>query len=396
MRRTSLTSLLLAVVFAAPGTAQEVGRLTGIVVDQTTLRPVPGAEVRLGTHGATVSREDGTFQWMEIPEGRYVLVVEHIAYGIHTDSVTISDGLDTSVRVRMSPDAIELSELVVEAQSALERRRTSTGFSINELGPVRISEAAREGLDLAQLIQSDIPGVDARPGTTGVCVTYRAIRSGNSRGCDGVAVRIDGVPVSDPAYVYRTLPLRDIERVEMLSAAQAGVEYGMRTGQGLLLIETKKAGVERTRDLHRLRTGFGWEGESRPYPWARVLGTTAVVNAAAVTGTLLMADHCFRTPENQPLAIRTQCGSLGTTAATIISVAGPAFAGALAARWAGATDVSRGRLVPNFVGSALILTAGYLLILDGQGGTDVPGMVVLSVGVPLTHLVMDRALRIFR
>ena len=138
MRVPSIVALLLAVVCVVPGTAQDPGRVTGIVVDAGSLRPVEGAVVRLGTRASAVSGSDGTFQWSGIPEGRYALTVEHIAFGTHTDSVSVVSGQDTSVRIRMTADAIELSELVVEAQSVLEQRRVSTGFSINEVGAERI------------------------------------------------------------------------------------------------------------------------------------------------------------------------------------------------------------------------------------------------------------------
>lgn len=389
----AIAALLLLAGFAS---AQEPGRVSGQVVDATSGEPVVDAIVRIVDLTPALTDENGVFTIRSVPPGTRQVEVEHLAYGTHVQAVDVQANAQSTVRIALSVEAIELAEIVVETLSEREERQLTTGFSVNEIGPEQIQEASRAGLNLAELMQSTLPGVDVRPSGGAVCVTYRAIRSGNSRGCDGVAVRIDGVPVSDPAYVYQSMLLSDIERVEMLSPGQAGVRYGMRSGQSMLLIETRTAGAQRQRDLSRYISGFGWEDESQDYKWLRVFGSSALVNGAGVGLSLFLADRCFRTPEGQPLAIRTSCGSLATAGTSVLSVALPSVSGGFVARWAGSTERSRGRMVPSMVASAIVLSGGYLMLIGGDGATRTSGALVLAIGVPLTQTLTDRALRIIR
>ncbi len=372
--------------------------MAGRVVDRTSGAPVADAVVRVEGRAPVVTDDEGRFLVEGIFPGEVQVTFEHIAYGAHLRTVTVAVDRTSVLSVAIDRQAIELDAVLVETLSELEERRVRSGFSINEIGPDRIDLAARSGENLAQLIQSALPGVDTRAGLgAGVCVTYRAIRSGNNRGrCDGVEVRIDGVPINDPSTIYTTMPLADIQRVEVLSPAQAGARYGMRSGQGVLLIETKTGRDRIESDLSRYITGWGWEGESEPYPWFKVLGASALTTAATVALSTSFADSCFFTPEDKPLALRTECDGLRTFGASVGSVVLPAVAGGLVARWAGGTERSRGRLVPSLVASSFTLIGGYLLLLSGDGGTETAGAVVLFAGVPLTLALSDRVLRILR
>jgi hypothetical protein len=378
--------------------AQEAGRISGRVVDADSGAPVASVVVQVFGLSPVVSDENGSFLVEGVPPGPNRVTFEHLAYGTYVRTIDVESGGEAAFHIAIAPRALELAPLVVEATSELEERRITSGFSINEIGADRIDRAAQAGLDLAELIETALPGVETRAGMgNAVCVTYRPIRSGNSTGgCDGVEVRLDGVPISDPAYIYRALPLRDIERIEIMSPAQAGAQYGMRTGQGILLIETKEATAALTSDRSRYLTGWSWEEESEPYPWLRVLGSSALVTAATVGLSLALADSCFRTPEDKPLALRTECGPLSTAGASIGSVVLPSVGGGLAARWAGSTERSRGRLVPSMVTSSIALVGGYLMMLGGDGGTEAAGAVLLFVGVPLTQTLADRVMRILR
>ncbi len=383
----------------ASAVAQDTGTIGGRIFDRSSSAPVSGALIRVPGLTVVLSDEEGRFVVENVPPGEVQVTFEHLAYGVHVRPVTVAADRASVLTVAIDPQALELDAIIVETLSELEERRITTGFSINEIGPERIDQAARAGQDLAELLETALPGVDTRSGMgNGVCVTYRAIRSGNTSGgdCDGVEVRLDGVPIADPAYIYRSMPLRDIRRVEILSPAQAGARYGMRSGQGVLLLETK-TGQDRYRsDLSRYVTGWQWESEEEPYPWLRVLGTSLLTTAATVTLSLSIADDCFETPEDKPLALRTACGPLGSAGASIGSILLPSVSGGLAVRWAGATNQSRGRFVPSMVITSLTLAGGYLLMLRGEGATQTAGAVVLYVGVPLTQTFADRVFRILR
>ena len=86
------------------------------------------------------------FRFEVVPEGAHILLVEHLAYGDQSREIAVNPGEDLRLDVRLAPRTIELEPLVVEAVTELERRRISTGHSINEVGPAQLSEAARRGL----------------------------------------------------------------------------------------------------------------------------------------------------------------------------------------------------------------------------------------------------------
>ena len=396
MRFPTVVLTITLIVTPLLASAQETGRVSGRVVDASSGEGVEGVIVRIQDVAPVLSDQRGLFDLPNVPVGTPVISFEHIAYGTHRRTIEVSAGTETGMMVEISSQAIELAPVVVETLSELERRRLTSGNSINELSPEAIDAAARTGMSFGDLLQGSLPGVDVRERGASLCVTYRAIRTGNNLGdCDGVSVILDGVPVSDPEYVYSSLPLQDVERVEVLSPAQAGVRYGMRNGQGALLIETKRGPVRRQTDLSRYITGMDWSGESKPYPWLKVFGSSLLVNAAALGVSYMLAEKCFWTQEAS-LALRTRCGPLGTTSSGILSVALPAVGAGLTARWAGTTDRSRGRPVPAMVAAGLTLSAGYILLLGGEGGAEIAGGVVLAIGVPGVLTLADRIIRIRR
>lgn len=381
----------------ASAAAQDAtGIVGGRVVDSDSREPVEGVIVRIVDVSPVLTDERGLFEMPVVPAGSRLISFEHLAYGMHDRSIDVLPGEQIALVVEISAEAIDLEPVVVETLSDLEFRRLTSGYSINELSARQIDDAARAGLSFGELIQGSLPGVDVREAGAGTCVTYRAIRTGNDRGdCDGVSVILDGVPVSDPTYVYSSLPLEDIQRIEVLSPSQAGVRYGMRTGQGALLIETKRGPVRRRADMSRYITGLDWSNEAEPYPWLKVFASSFLVNAAALSITYALADRCFRT-EKASLALRTQCGPLGTAGSGILSIALPAVGAGLTARWAGSTNYSRGRTVPAMVAAGAALSAGYILVLSGEGNSEVAGVAVLGIGVPAVLTFVDRIVRIRR
>lgn len=396
MRSIFLLAATVTLALPAMTSAQERGLIGGRVIDAASGEPVGGVLVRMDAVAPALSDDLGVFELTGVPVGEWGISFRHLAYGTYERTIVARAGEETAILATISTEAIELEEIVVESLSELEQRRITSGHSINELSFQEIDAAARAGLSFGDLIQGSLPGVDVRPDELGLCVTYRAIRTGNDLGdCDGVSVVLDGVPVGDAAYVYSGIPLQDIERIEVLSPAQAGVRYGMRNGQGALIAETKRGPVRRRSDMSRYLTGLDWSGESQPYRWPKVFGSALLVNAAALGISYVMVEECFWTQESS-FALRTRCGPLGTTGAAVLSVALPAVGAGLAARWAGGTERSRGRLVPAMVAGGMALSAGYLMVLGGEGGAEVAGGALLSLGVPAVLTLADRIIRIRR
>lgn len=375
--------------------AQAAGTVAGVVVHGENESVLAGVTVSAFDRSTTTGT-DGRFVLDGLPDGPVMLRFSHLGLGDRVEVIVLSPDRGMTLEVRMTDEAIELAPLVVEARSELDERRRVSGHGINEVEEAEIDVAARAGLTLRELLQTTMPGTLAAPsGLSETCVQYRAIRSGGDTGCMEVTVVLDGVQVSNPGYIYETMPLNAISRLEMLSPGQAGVRYGTAAGQAVLLIETRRGPQLRRSIDARFVTGLAWD-EPTPYDWSRVIATTFVVNAAGVGTALLLADRCLRSPEAGSLGLRTRCNGFNTAAIGLLSVGVPAFTGAMVARWTGGTDQTRGRVGPSAFAGGVVLSGGYLLMIHGGSEARAAGFVLLSAGVPIAIALADRVFRTIR
>ena len=390
---------ILALVPAAEAASQDSGALTGRVLEERTSRPVADVLVRLSDLGlSTVTDANGMFRFETVPEGAHVLAVEHLAYGEHAREVAVNPGEDLRLEVRLSPRAIELSPLVVEAVTELEQRRISTGHSVNEVGQQQISDAARRGLALSDVLAQHLPGLRVRSGRTGSCVEYRSTSA--QGGCNDVSIYVDGVRSAVPSLLYFSMPLEDIARVELLSPLQASTRFGMAAGGGALLVETKTGPqVSREAANEHLVTGFDWSLEEERYGWERVFFSSLAGNAFGLAIGLGLAKRCLDIDTGLG-GLRPRCPAVFTTGAGFLALALPSAAGSYSAHWAGETDRSRGRFLPAALGGAMMATAGYLLLIEGKSNespeAETAGIVLLAVGTPLMATLADRIFRVLR
>ena len=389
----------LALVSAHELASQQSGTLTGRVLDAQNSRPVADAVVRLNDLGlSAVTDAGGVFHFEVVPEGAHVLGVEHLGYGEHAREVAVNAGEDLRLDVRISPRAIELSPLVVEAVSELERRRTTTGHSVNEIGLQEIGEAARRGLGLPEVLAQHMPGLRVRSGRTGSCVEYRSTSARG--GCNDVSIYVDGVLSAVPSLLYFSMPLEDIARLELLSPLQASTRFGMAAGGGALLVETK-TGPRRVREAstEALITGLDWSLEEERYGWERVFLSSLAGHAAGLALGLGLANQCLEIDPGFG-GLRPRCPAVLTTGTGFLALALPSTAGGFSAGWAGKTNRSEGRFLPAALGSAMMATAGYLLLIEGKGNQDVraerAGIVLLTLGPPVMTTFADRIFRVLR
>lgn len=100
----------------APGMAV----FTGLVVADSTRRPVAGAEVKLpGLGVSATTNEDGTFRLNEVPAGKQQVLVRHIGHGALTTTIEFPAGQVVSRRLVLDRVAV-LDPFVVSA-TAIER-----------------------------------------------------------------------------------------------------------------------------------------------------------------------------------------------------------------------------------------------------------------------------------
>ncbi len=217
-------------------------------------------------------------------------------------------------------------------------------------------------------------------------------------------VLIDGVVVTNPQYLYGTVGLENLERIQVVPPGEAGVRYGTGSLYGVILIETRRPGPARSgpdaRDLVAPRGAltFDWSQDPSGHNGTRAFIGALIGNAAGLTLGLLASRQCIGiAPDDE---IETFCGTGGNVLAGVSAFALPAAGSALGVRWGGGTDVSVGRWLPAALGAGMMLFPGYAFSLSTVGG-DRPavnrvGHAFLVLGVPVAVTLADRLFRDLR
>jgi len=142
---------------ASTAAAQDRGGvIVGVVVDSTSGAPVTAAQVRIPeVRREELSHQDGTFDFADLPPGKYTVVIDRLGYRTRSVSVTVEPGKTVHVRLSLLATALQVSPLVVTG--ALTRR---AGDEV--LSPTTVISGAeldrRADATIAATLQSQ-PGV---------------------------------------------------------------------------------------------------------------------------------------------------------------------------------------------------------------------------------------------
>jgi hypothetical protein len=167
----------------------------------------------------------------------------------------------------------------------------------------------------------------------------------------------------------------------------------------VLLITTRQGP---TKELLREKRGeqlssLDWSKEPKPYEWSRVMLSSFSGTALGVASGMLVGRQCLKVSETDFSGLRPKCSALTTMGAGFVLIGLPGISGGYAARWAGSTTRSRGRLAPSALLSTLSTATGYLIWVQGKTirsqGAQYAGMAVLFVGTPLLSAFSDRMFR---
>ena len=216
-------------------------QVSGRLVDNTTGDAVEGAEAWLrGTSVHALSNGRGQFELGDVPPGTYMLMTEHLAYGVKMDTLVVPAGQRLAVEMRLDTRPIEIAPMTVTADAppvTIDRRRGGIVITRDEIDKVR--QQARDASDILRSLH--IPGVIVRPNsTTGrVCVGFSAGQvKMNQSGCVEMLVFINDVRTTDPSLALR-MPPDAIERMVVYKPLQAGTLFGLGGGNGVWMIYTR-------------------------------------------------------------------------------------------------------------------------------------------------------------
>jgi TonB-linked SusC/RagA family outer membrane protein len=251
-----LIPTLAALLFVAPLGAQDLGSVTGKVVDSASQQPLSNVNVAVeGTDRRTITRTDGTYSIGAVPVGTHRVRARRIGYASQLLPVTVTSGGTATVEFALLPQAAALGEIVVTGYGS-QRREAITGSVATvdaDLANVGVVSNAKD------LMQGRIAGVHITQngGEPGAGSQIR-IRGGTSiSGGNEPLYVIDGVPIqnvpteaagfsiggrtpSQPRDPLNLINPSDIESITVLKDASATAIYGSRAANGVVLVETKK------------------------------------------------------------------------------------------------------------------------------------------------------------
>jgi TonB-linked SusC/RagA family outer membrane protein len=221
--KTPIITLALFLCFNLIGMAQ--GQVTGKVTDKANL-PLPGANIIIkGSSTGTQTDFDGNFS-IETVSGD-VLVVSYLGYVTQEISITNQ----ASLAIKLVEDTNNLDEVVVVGYGSKSKTKLISAVStIDEetlkKQPVPNVSNALEGLASGLFVQQS-------SGEPGFSYSSFEVRNFGS-----ALVIVDGAPGD-----LNQLDPNEIESISVLKDAAAAAVYGVKGGNGVVLITTRKGRI---------------------------------------------------------------------------------------------------------------------------------------------------------
>jgi len=229
MRAVAL--ILLSLFIVSSLYAGITGKITGVVTDKETGKPIPYVNIIVvGTPFGAATDKNGRYVIINIPPGTYTVKASHVAYHTVTKTnVQVSADLTTVVNFVLTPKAIKGIEIVVTSTRPIVQRDVTASARILRGEDIERMPAT----DYREVVSTQLGAVETHAGLSGG-LHIRGGRTGE------VAYIVDGINVNDPVNMQPGIILDNIAIAEM-SVYTGGfdAEYG-HAMSGIVNIITKK------------------------------------------------------------------------------------------------------------------------------------------------------------
>jgi len=221
------TLLVCGGLFLAPAHAQ-TSEITGTVTDSESGNSLPGVNVVIeGTTQGAATNSDGQYSISGLDPGEYELRASFVGYQAVTKTIEVGAGETTTVDFALQPSAQKLEDLVVVGYGRQEEASVSGSISEVESGDLQDISVANNTDKLAGRVSGLVTRqTTGRPGAD--------FRNLDIRGFGNPLVLVDGVERR-----FSQIDPSTIESISVLKDASAAI-YGMRAGNGVILVETKR------------------------------------------------------------------------------------------------------------------------------------------------------------
>lgn len=233
--------------------------VSGRVVNEQGV-PLAGVTVQeKGTTNGTSTKEDGTFS-INVSNSNASLQISFVGY----TTQTVAIGNQSNITITLEGAARQMDEVVVVGYGTQKITNVSGAIStvksadIEKLRPVRAEEALQGKASGVTVIQNGSPG--SKP-----TVLIRGIPSFS--GTDPVVI-VDGVPQS--LTDFNSINPEDIESMNVLKDAATTAIYGVKGGNGVIVVTTKTGRRNQKTEL-TVSSNYGVQ---------EVMNTIGVLNAS--------------------------------------------------------------------------------------------------------------------
>ena len=222
---------LLVVCIAVAAFAGTTGKITGVVTDKTTGKPIPGAAVSVeGTVLGALTDEDGRYVILNVPVGTYTVKANLVGFtAVQSVNVGVSVDLTTYENFELSEQAVEMAPITVTMQRPLVIQDQTSSLRI--VDEQQIQNMPTRGYQDIVGLQAGVVRYNDNPN-----VRFRGDRENSNTGqinmrggrASEVAYFVDGFSQQDPLTGLSTSQINNnsIEEVSVVSGG-FNAEYGL-------------------------------------------------------------------------------------------------------------------------------------------------------------------------
>ena len=279
MKSQILRILVLVLGFTLTINGQQ-GTITGSVTDSNSNDPLPGVNVIVkNTTNGTNTDFNGNFSVDNVKPGD-ILVFSYIGY--KTYEYSVGDSFNVSISLDEDIEALEqvvvLGYVSQKASNISGAVSTVGGDDVEKLKPVRMEDAL-QGLPGVNMFSNGSPG--AKP-----TVIIRGITS--YTGNDPLVI-VDGINQS--LDDMNSLEPSDIESISVLKDASTTALYGVKGGNGVIVITTKN-GSRNQEAKFTFNTSYGQQSPEKTIGVLNASEYAAILNEMSTSsgGGLIFSD----------------------------------------------------------------------------------------------------------
>ncbi len=250
--------------------AQSTGRITGVVTDSATDRPVSDVQVLVvGTRIGAITDAEGRYTINAAPTGTRTIEARRIGYrATRVVNVTVQLEGTTTLNIRIVSIPLTL-QAVVTTGVVDPTSGTRVPFTV---GRVEVENIPVPSTNAIESIQGKVAAVTIVPAGQPGSGTNILLRSPTSiNKSNAPLVVVDGV-IQSTAFGAASADLEslDIESVEVIKGAAAASLYGSRAQSGVIQIRTKRgASLASGSTRFTARSEWGTNDLAGKIDWAR-------------------------------------------------------------------------------------------------------------------------------